>query len=300
MAVIQYARCVSETLLLLACSLLVVLVLHLPAIPGVIPFAHLNNTAAYFTTLDTTLPGDLCVWGAVCLWTGVWLVYCWSFICRPKRTRTVHVLTYFLFACCLVCVLVWFYFKRQQRLSLSLGFSILTLLALYLSLLVLLARLYSHASQLDQTQRADLWLTRVLVLNGIALAAGWVEVLVIQDLTRTLKYQGELDDETTALVGLSLLAARLVLYFAVEQTFLDRFVRYMVAQYFVYPWALIWMLVQQASQASGVVSETTSAYTISLLVVAVVMVVAKVVLNSIYACARRIKYPEQEVTYQYM
>ena len=171
---------------------------------------------------------------------------------------------------------------------------------LYLSLLVLLARLYSHASQLDQTQRADLWLTRVLVLNGIALAAGWVEVLVIQDLTRTLKYQGELDDETTALVGLSLLAARLVLYFAVEQTFLDRFVRHMVAQYFVYPWALIWMLVQQASQASGVVSETTSAYTISLLVVAVAMVVAKVVLNSIYACARRIKYPEQEVTYQYM
>ena len=125
-------------------------------------------------------------------------------------------------------------------------------------------------------------------------------MLVIQDLTRTLKYQGELDNETTALVGLSLLAARLVLYFAVEQTFLDRFVRYMVAQYFVYPWAIIWMLVQQASQASGVVSETTSAYTISLLVVAVAMVVAKVVLNSIYACARRIKYPEQEVSYQYM
>lgn len=300
MAALQYVRCVSETLLLLACSLLLVLVLHLAVIPGAIPFAHLNNTAAYFTTLDTALPGDLCVWGAAWLWTAVWLVYCWSFICRPKRTRTVHVLTYFLFASCLVCVIVWFYFKRQQRLSLSLGFSILTLLALYLSLLLLMVRLYSQASQLDQTQRADLWLTRVLVLNGVALAAGWAEVLVVQDLTRTLKYQGDLDNETAALVGLSLLAARLVLYFAVEQTFLDRFVRHMVAQYFVYPWALIWMLVQQASQASGVLSETISAYTISLLAVAVVMAVAKVVLNSIYVCARPIKYPQQEVTYQHM
>lgn len=299
MAVIQYARFVAEVLLLLACSLLLLL-FHLPIIPGVIPFAHPNHTHGYFTTLDTAMAGDLCVWGALWLWSVAWLVYCWSFVCRPKRTRTVHELVYFLFACCLVCVLVWFYFKRQERPSLTLGFSILILLALALSILLIVVPIYSQAASFAETQRVDLWLTRVLVLNGLGFAAAWAEVLVVQDLTRTLKYQGELDDETVALVGLSLLATFLLLYFAFEQTFLDRFARHMVAQYFVYPWALTWMLVEQAWQHSVVVSETISAYSISLLVIAVLLAAAKVALNCIYACVRPIKYPQQEVAYRHI
>ena len=294
----QYARCVSEILLLFACSLLLLTDLHLPTIPGVIPFAHPNHTIGYFTTLDTASVGDWCVWGAAWLWSAAWLVYCWSFVCRPKRTRTVHELTYFLFACCLVCIPVWFYFRRQQQASLSLGFSILSLLTLYLCLLLLLVRLYSQSSYLAEAQRVDLWLTRMVVLNGLAFAAAWVEVLVVQDLTHALKYQGELYNETAALVGLSLLATRILVYFAFEQTFLDRFVRHMVVQYLVYPWAIMWMLVEQARQPSGVVSETIAAYTISLLVVAVLVALAKLALNSIYACARPIKYPVEEGPYR--
>lgn len=299
MAAMQYARCVSEVLLLSACSLLMLIVL-LPAIPGAIPFAHPNHTAGYVSTLDTAPEGEWCMWAAVWLCSCAWLAYGWSFVCRPKRTRTVHELTYFLFACYLVSIVVWFYFRRQERASISLGFSFLSLLSLYLCLLLLLVRLYTQATFLAEHQRVDLWVTRVLVLNALGFAAAWVEVLLVQDVTRALKYQGELGDETSALAGLSLLAALILPYFAFEQTFLDRYVRHLVAQYLVYPWALSWMLVEQARQPSGTVSGTVEAYTISLLVVAVLVGLARAVLNSIYACARPIKYPEHEIAYHHL
>ena len=296
MAAMQYARCISEVLLLSACSLLMLVVL-LPAVPGAIPFAHPNSTKGYFSTVDTAPEGDYCMWAVVWVWSCAWLAYSWTFVCRPKQTRTVHELTYFMFACYLVSTLVWFYFRRQERASITLGFSFLSLLSLYLCLLLLFVRLYTHATFLSEHQRVDLWMTRVVVLNGLAFAAAWAEVLLVQDVTRALKYQGELDDTTSALAGLSLLAALILLYFAFEQTFLDRYVRHSVAQYLVYPWALTWMLVEQTRLLNGTVSETIMAYTISLLLVAVLVALARVVLNSIYACVRPITYPEQEVAY---
>ena len=232
------------------------------------------------------------IWILIYVWNGAWIAYAWLFVCRPKRKRTMHELTFLFFTAALLFHSAWNYSWTNLLAPTSLGFAIVVLICLYLSLLTVVVPLYKNTEQMKLEQKFDLWATRVLTLNGLALFSTWIEVVLFINLASALKYNGQVSNEISSLVSLSLLLALFVLYFACEQTFLDRFGRHIVIDYLVYPWAVMWMLVEQ-SQSGLFVSDTVNHYTIVVMVVATVILVAKVALNVLYYFCRPIKYPLQ-------
>ncbi len=86
----------------------------------------------------------------------------------------------------------------------------------------------------------DVWLVRVLVQNGLAFYATWVTIATLLNLGACITYHpgAMLPDHTSSTICLGILAAELVVWFSLDMTVLDRFVRYLCAPYVVVVWAL--------------------------------------------------------------
>lgn len=288
-----------EVLVLSVCSLVYALTVILNALSYSrdaksigLPRSVLEATTQLYTAFTPSSPVFL-MWILVYVWNGAWILYAWSFVFRPDKKRTIHELAFVFFTFAICFNAAWNVFWTQLSSPVALGFIIVVLVALYLCIVTIAYPLYQNTGQLLVEQNFDVWATRVLALNGLALYSTWIEVVLLMNLSSSLLYSGGVSNETSTLVSLSLLLALFLVYFVAEQTFLDRFGRHVIADYLIYPWAMLWIVVEQ-SNSQFLLSTTVSAYSTTVMVLAFIVLAAKVVLNVVYVCLRPIKYPTME------
>ncbi|KAK4316777.1 hypothetical protein Pmani_012104 [Petrolisthes manimaculis] len=105
--------------------------------------------------------------------------------------------------------------------------------------------LYRHGPWMAQHAKVDLWMYRILWHNGLALYTVWTTIAALLNLGIALRYEARLEMQLIVYIVLGCLSGILVLYFILENTVLDRFVRYTITIYPVVVLAMAGIYIKQ-------------------------------------------------------
>jgi hypothetical protein len=256
-----------------------------------------NISDVYFTQI-TPAGWAFSIWGVIYTWQALWLLYAWTFVIReffvPNYPRPISVLTYLFFAASCVPNITWILLWGNWLVVAALPFIIIIPITLYLTVAPSLWRTYKVTSKLSETRwgKVDLWLTRILVHNGVAFYATWVSIAWLLNVAIVAEYFGGMAAVDAGTLSLSLLLVEIVVWCVLEHTILYRFARYIQSVYIVLIIALIAVVSDHWNRTN---EETRNHhFALGLLIVVVVVQILKIVLTIVFAFVRPVKFPENK------
>ena len=214
-------------------------------------FKHLtgNVSANYFTDIT---PADwvFAIWGVIYLWQAAWLAWAWTFPCRRHAVRTISIPMFLSFGLSCACNITWVYLWGNVYVRGALAVIILFALSLIVSVA---CAAYKTASIKDDQfvswkDNVSKWVTYVLVHNGLALYTTWLCIAWLLNMTVVAdsKYDfgGVMKTVDAGTLALSFLVGEIIVWFLLEQTFFERYVRYIHTIYPVIIVALVSVVVK--------------------------------------------------------
>ncbi|XP_066036447.1 uncharacterized protein [Chamaea fasciata] len=197
-----------------------------------------GNISAKYSTDFTPAGWTFLIWNVIYSWQLVWLLYALSGICRRNELGYVFIKpdllpTPFYVAWCLNNGLNvgWLFLWDREFLLPALVFLAVLCLTTCASLFVSHRALSIHSSWFEKGHKAELWLIRILVQNGLALYLTWTSIATLLNFAVVLIYKWDVPDEKATTAALSILALGLVIWFYLENYFLDKYVRYNLTVY---------------------------------------------------------------------
>ena len=249
-----------------------------------------NVSDQYF--LDIT-PGGwaFSIWGVIYTWQALWHIYGWSFVFRPKATRSISLVTYWLFGVANFGNITWIYLWGNYQIVAALPFIMAIPLFLILSLSFTAWRTYKATSALQKNERTktDLWATRILVHNGIAFYATWVSIAWLLNVAMVAHYFGSLSLTDAGTLSLSLLLLEILVWFFLDIVLLDRFTRYIQSVYIVLFVATTAIVTEHWNRADE--EPRNHQFALALVLLVAVLQIAKIALTIVFAFVRKIKFP---------
>ncbi|XP_063062336.1 uncharacterized protein si:ch211-161h7.5 [Engraulis encrasicolus] len=277
------------------CIFIVVLGLNGAAGPGLPPF--LNGTGDISDAYDTQITPSgwtFSIWGVIYTWLTLMLAYICSMTCRRNAYGYMYcsppLLPYGFFCCWLfnmainiAWLLLW---DRQEMIA---AFVVLALVAFsnYSMIFFTCVGLNSYGAWLNKYHKVDLWLMRILVLNGIGVYTAWTTIATLINMTIIMDYNGGLTSLDAGTVSLSILSVEVLLWFVLENTILDKHVRYLLTIYPVVIVALTGNMTKnfnpEAPSRNGIFIAVLLALACSLFLVRVVLVIWRHLKRPIYS-----------------
>ena len=261
-------------------------------------FGFKNRTGAVsdmFYSQITPAGFTFIIWGFIYTWQVMWLVYAWSFVCRPRAVRTIYVGAYWTYGLANLCNIIWIYLWGNELIKASLGLLFPFDLFLYTTVFLMWIHFYRHAETIRNSSKIDYWLTWFLPINGVMFYATWVTIATLANLASVLQYYTDLSPADSGTVCLALLTVIVVTYFVLENTILDRFTRYVFSVYPVVVWALIGIVKEHWGKEG---QRRNYIFTLVLLIVVIVHVVARVILFIIFTLWRpKATYKQDKIQY---
>ena len=212
---------------------------------------------------------------SVVLWQIVWMLYAWSFVFRSKSPCTISWTMLLLYTCSDISKIIWVFLWGNSHPQIAFPFVVLVLVFSISAIVVQVVHVYKLTPTL-QTQckyKIDLWITRLLVINGMVVYATYLTVGALLNFGVILQYFADVSPITTGAMIVWLATVTVLTYFALENTILKHFTRFILM---VYP-TLIWVL-------SGVLSahwgqedpNTNPVLTHLLLLLVIILFIARV------------------------
>ena len=127
----------------------------------------------------------------------------------------------------------------------------------------------------------------MLVVNGMCIYATWLTVANLVQFTSIIQYDAGADGVTAGSISVWILSVIVLSYFALENTVLDRFTRFI---YIIYPtliWSLIGVVAENWGRFEIIINPLISLF---LLVLAIIMLVARIVMVTLFAKYRPLPY----------
>ncbi|XP_017674264.1 PREDICTED: uncharacterized protein LOC108499187 [Lepidothrix coronata] len=233
-----------------------------------------GNATGIFKGLFRTTPGNISdkystdftpagwtflIWNVIYAWQLAWLLYALSGICRRNELGRVFIKPDllpipFYVAWCLNNGLNvgWLFLWDREYLLPALVFLVVLTLTTCASLFISHRALSIYSSWFVKGHKAELWLIRILVQNGLALYGTWTTIATLLNFAVVLIYQGNVSHEKATTASLSILALCLVIWFYLENFSLDKYVRYNLTIYPVVITALIGSACKNSSFSSPV------------------------------------------------
>ncbi|XP_023275861.1 uncharacterized protein LOC111665183 isoform X2 [Seriola lalandi dorsalis] len=143
----------------------------------------------------------------------------------------------------------------------------------YIILLFSCHGLKIYGAWLNKYHKADLWLFRILVQNGVAVYATWGTLSTLLSLTIYLQYQTETSRCDCGMLSLLLLLMVLLMWFLLENFYLDEHVRYIVT---IYPVVILWLA--GALSNSGSTESYIYIFEAVILAISCIIIVARIAL----------------------
>ncbi len=275
--------------IVLAVSLVISLITNLPG--AVFQNASTGAGADLLEREISPASWTFAVWGPIYLAQIMWIVYAWTYVFRPATPRGISFVTYIFSAIANLSGCAWLYiygFFFQQA---ALGVIIVYAFFLYASLIAQAIHLYKQTPALSATKKfkIDLYLTRIIVLNSLAIYATWMSVATQLNFLTVLQFNYGVDSTTAGTVGLSILLVEIVVYFILENTILDRFARYI---FIVYP-VLIWTFIGSlARNWERLMERRNPIFSLVLLVLCIVLFIFRIILWIVFAFKRPLAVPK--------
>ncbi|XP_010751314.2 uncharacterized protein LOC104936915 [Larimichthys crocea] len=225
---------------------IVTMVFSALAAPGIYPFlASTGNTSEEFVTQITPSGWTFSIWTIIYIFLALVLAFVLSGTCRKNAYGYVYcspaILPHgFFVTWCLNLGLNtgWLFLWDRRLMPAALAFLILIALTNYIMIFFSCYGLHNYGAWLNKYHKVDLWLHRVLVQNGIAIYATWTTIASLVNLTIVLTNDGNMSQTDAGTLALSVLTVVLFVWFILENSVLDKHVRYILT---IYP-AVIWAL----------------------------------------------------------
>ncbi|KAL2085131.1 hypothetical protein ACEWY4_018451 [Coilia grayii] len=276
------------------CVFIIVLVFNALAGPGLPPF--LNGTGDISDTFNTQITPSgwtFSIWGVIYVWLTLMLGYIISTTCRSTAYGYMYcspaVLSYGFFICWILnmvlniaWLLLW---DREQMIA---AFVVLALVAFtnYAIIYFSCHGLKSYGAWLNKYHKVDLWLIRILVQNGIGVYTTWTTLATLINLTIVMDFNGQLSTLDAATVSLSILLVEVLVWFAVENTVLDKHVRYILTIYPVVIVALTGNMTKnfhpESPSRNGIFIAVLLGLSCALFVIRVILVIRKHIRQPLY------------------
>ena len=256
-------------------------------------FANSTGDVSNEFYLQTTPAGfTFSIWGVIFTWQALWMLYAWSYVFRPSTPRAISWITLLLYTCANTNTIIWLFVWGNNRTDVSLAFVFFAWAFLWAGIWVQSVHLHRLAPDMSSTlkrYKIDLWITRLLVTNGLVIYGTWLTVATLLNFGIILRYFADVSDVTTGAVVVWMLSVVALSYFALENTVLDRYARFI---FMVYP-VLIWALSGAMSAHWGREEpDTNPVLTLLLLLLSIGLLLARIALVTIFAFFRPL-YPEQ-------
>ena len=141
--------------------------------------------------------------------------------------------------------------------------------------------------------RKDFRAIRILIQNGLAIYLAWITVAAILNMGMVMSYVGEVPQETTSTVILSLLGFIVMGYFLLETLVFEKYLRYIYSFWAVVVWALagIW------AKTCCDLENRNTVITLILLILSVVLGLFKIALSVVCTISKplyRTEYVNEE------
>ncbi|XP_062972065.1 uncharacterized protein LOC134392037 [Elgaria multicarinata webbii] len=197
-----------------------------------------GNISRHHDTELTPATWTFFIWNIIFLWQYSWLGYAVSGLCRRNELRWIYMwpdllpLSFYLIWMLNNALNVgWLFLWDSLHFVPALLVLALLTLTNYAALFVSHRAFYPHAAWLHKHRKADLWLIRILVQNGIAVYATWTTIATLLNFTVVLIYIGNVSDRTATITSLCILFFELIIWFYLENFLLDKYVRYTLTIY---------------------------------------------------------------------
>ena len=174
------------------------------------------------------------------IWQILWILYAWSFVFCCKIPCTISWVMLLLYTCSDISKIIWIFLWSNSHPQIAFPFIVLVLVFSISAIVMQIMHVYKLTPTL-QTQckyKIDLWITRLLVINGMVVHATFVSFVVLLNFGIILQYFADVSPITTGAVIVWLATVIVLTYFALENTILKRFTSFI---FIVYP-TLAWVL----------------------------------------------------------
>ena len=166
------------------------------------------------------------MWCITYAWQILLLVYAWTVAARIWSQGSIHWLVYAFHSLASVVGIIWNALRATGHDIPSYLFLFLLVVSVSVAVGVESAYLHYYAFDLDLISKADLWLARVIVVNGLAVYVTWTLFLCHVDLAAIVQCHTSVNASGGAMLALILLTLELIVYFILENVVLQRFTRF--------------------------------------------------------------------------
>ncbi|KAM8730988.1 uncharacterized protein AB9X84_025573 [Acanthopagrus schlegelii] len=262
---------------------IVTMVFSALAAPGIYPFLEsTGNISDEFDTQITPAGWTFSIWSIIYVFQALVVVYALSGIFRKNAYGYVYCSPailpqgFFQTWCLNLALNTGWLFLWDRRLMIpALIFLILIALTNYMVIFFACHGLHSYGAWLKKYHKVDLWLHRVLVQNGIAIYATWTTIASLVNLTIVLTRDANMSQTNAATLSLSVLTVLLFVWFILENSVLDKYVRYILTIYPSAIWALTGVFTKNYDAANPT---RNNIFIVALLASACALFVARIVL----------------------
>merc|ERR1711997_980662 len=150
---------------------------------------------------------------------------------------------------------------------------------------ILARNIAQDGHQLREDRPKIYWVYVILPLNGQGIYTTWTCIASLVNLGTALRYVANMEMEKVSHICLGSLLALIIIYFILESTILDNYIRLLLTPYLVVIWASVGILVKKLEDET--VADSTKALVKAILGVACGFLVLKLVLVTI----RQLKRP---------
>ena len=239
-----------------------------------------------FYTEITPAGWTFAIWGIIYAWQTVWILYGWSFVFRPSFKKTITPIVYLLYGFTNISNIIWIYLWGNEYPQVAFPFLFLIAVSLWAAVGVEVVYLYKQLPLSDHTKwfKLNFYITQIVVVNGLAIYATWVTIATLINFSIVLQYYANLDGTDVGTAALSILTFLLSLYFILENTILDRFLRLVFIVYLVVIWALSGVL--SAHYGDDDENRRNSIFTLVLLIITIILFIIRFILWVMFAFFR--------------
>ncbi len=246
-----------------------------------------GDTSDKFFTQITPSDWAFTIWFPLILWQGAWVVYGWTLVCRPTVPRTISKECMICYSSACLCIIEWVYIWSNQLPQYAFPALALGAMLLYLAIGFEIVFLYKNTEVLKKTRKSkiDLYVTRILVINGIAFFATWLTVLMFINFAVVLEYQLGASAANAGTASLMLMLLTMLGYFNLEIVLLDSIFRYVITVYPTIVWAFSAIIDAHWGQ-----TRTSSALMLMTLLLGIILLILKIASVIFFYFARPINY----------
>jgi len=269
---------ITATIINVALFLLLLLFNYYATRPNEGPFRHLFGNATTGEVSDkfyieiTPAGWAFSIWGLIYAWQTAWIIYSLTLLCRVGSQGLISPVLLIVYAVSSIVNIAWLILWSRELIQSS------SILLFAISFLLYGTMALSYATVNIESRvipKRDFILVQVLVNNGLALYTTWTTIASLINLTMAITYVNGVAQDVASTIALVILAVEIIVWFSLENTILDKFVRYTLTIYPVVIWALSASINKNwdPTKRNSIISVILLAVACTLLVVRIAIVV---------------------------